>query len=168
MKVKQQNLIYTAAFDGDIFKYKCTRFSKSILWLVGLNRRIEIPVNIVLKYRKRKVLFLFTLLHLTIDKYRFGKGKPNPVHLLPILLIGRKYQPWRSMYKTMDKGIALTSKGRNIGLLHVDKDEFKQFHSKEEQQNLTQNEQQVNVYVLIRHFRSGKQVQGLKKKPLSI
>ncbi len=129
MKAKQRNMVYEASFDGDILRYKSRQPVSIILKLFGLNDKLEIPINIVLRYKIRQRFFVFTILKLTIDRYKFGQTRPNPTRLSPILFIRGRKKVIEQVVDRVNQNIQQASEGRSVGFFHIKGDELKLFYA---------------------------------------
>ena len=164
MKAKRKNILYTTEFDGAVFSYHASSFYKPLLACFALNRNISVPANIIINYKHRRLFFLFTVVTLTVNRYKFGQQKLHPVKLRPILFVGMAKWIVTGLLERVDQNISKAADGRNIGLLHLDKDEFAGFgEPKGGKHRMT-----VNKSFLVQHFQSGRPKTGLRQKSLSI
>lgn len=129
MTTKQNNIFYRSNFDGDIFAYRTKNFLSPIFWLLGFKQTVQTPVNVVLGYRRRKVLSSFTFLELTVNKYSFGQDTPNPICFPPILFFGRRDELLVRLISAMEKSIVQSKHGLNVGLMNVDVNKLREFQS---------------------------------------
>lgn len=129
MTTTQHNILYRSSFDGSIFIYSAKNLLYPILWLLGFKQTMETPVNVVLGYKKRKVFSKVTLLELTINRYSFGQDTPNPVCFPPIFFMGKENQLLSRLIHAMEESILQSKYGLNVGLMNVNVDKLREYHS---------------------------------------
>lgn len=140
MTTNQNNILYASRFDGDMFEYHSKNLLGPILWLLGFKQTINTPVNVVLGYRRREMPFRLTFLELTVNKYRLGRDTPNPICFPPILFVGRNNEMLLRLTIAMEKSILQSKNGLNVGLMNVDVNKFREFHSTHFSSNESQDQ----------------------------
>lgn len=151
-----------ASFDGDIFKYKLRNVFKVLYSLVGLNKQIEIPINIVLHYQKKEFWFGVTTLEFFIERTKYGVSHPNPVKVRKMLFIGDKRMLIESLQSRIDNNVQLSLQGINVGLSHLRLESIRAFYSRENLSTPTQSkEQKISRSMSFRQYRLGQPVNGI-------
>lgn len=136
--------MYHSSFDGDIFKYETRNLFGILYGAIGLKKRIEIPLNIVLKCRKKTFWFGVTTLEFHIERVKCGIDYPSPAQVKRILFIGCKNGLVESLQTVINKNIQLSLQGRNMGLLHLNLESVKAFYAEENSSVQTQKRAQTD------------------------
>ena len=128
-RLKNSNQLYTLHHDGDIFLYRASLLSKPLLFLTRFQTQVEIPLNLVLNYKKRSY-FLFKSYKFYINHYTSSQTKLQPVSLRSfVLLAGKKCH---ALEKLIDNLIQRNAMGiPNMALSHIDVHEVQQFYRKD-------------------------------------
>ena len=125
-RLKNSNQLYTLHYDGDIFLYRASLLSKPLLFLTRFQTQVEIPLNLVLSY-KRRSFFFFNSYQFYINHYTSSQTRLQPVSLRSfVLLAGKKCHALEKLINDMMQRNAMGIP--NMALSHIDVHEVQQFY----------------------------------------
>lgn len=143
MEIKAKDLFHQSSFDGVIFKYKVRNIFGILCLLFGLNRRIEIPLNIILKYRTKNYWFGISTVEFVIEKSAHGSTKLSAFKIKRILFLSSKKKIITPLQVVIDENIQVSQQGLNIGLSNLNVEDIRAFYDKSNQGLETQSQRQV-------------------------
>ena len=125
MQLRQNTTFYKASFDGAIFSYRVKKVWKPVFAVLGLNTHVDTPLNVILSYEVSGKRF-FSLAIISINKYRFGQKKPEPMWLAPIFFLNHGGGILSLLKLEAERNVREAIDGKNLGLDHIDKTEFRE------------------------------------------
>jgi len=126
-QIKKRNQLYTFKYDGDILIYKASLLFKPLFLLTRFQTRVEIPLNLVLSYKRRRFL-IFNSYKFYINHYSSSQTRLQPISLRSFLLLAG--ENCKALEKTIEDIMHGNALGiPNMALRHIALPELQRYYA---------------------------------------